>query len=167
MCRCYKYILHLKSKLGKGSTFTFTIPFAKTSIQSEIDVEGVNLDNSINTIRVLVAEDVLLNQLLIKILLNDFGFLYDIVGNGKLAIEKLQTNTYNLVLMDLQMPEMNGFETTNYIRQTMHSQIPIIALTADVTNADFAKCKEMGMDDYISKPINENLLYSKIIALVK
>jgi two-component system CheB/CheR fusion protein len=159
--------IHLKSKLGKGSTFTFTIPFAKTSIQSEIDVEGVKLDNSINTIRVLVAEDVLLNQLLIKILLNDFGFLYDIVGNGKLAIEKLQTNSYDIVLMDLQMPEMNGFETTNYIRQTMHSQIPIIALTADVTNADFAKCKEMGMDDYISKPINENLLYSKIIALVK
>lgn len=65
------------------------------------------------------------------------------------------------------MPEMNGFEATDYIRKTMKSQIPIIALTADVTTVDVAKCKEFGMDDYISKPIDENLLYSKIVELVK
>ena len=69
--------------------------------------------------------------------------------------------------MDLQMPEMNGFEATDYIRKTMKSQIPIIALTADVTNADVSKCKEFGMDDYISKPINEKSLYNKIVGLIK
>ena len=84
-----------------------------------------------------------------------------------MAIEKLQTHTYDIVLMDLQMPEMNGFETTEYIRQTLKSHIPIIALTADVTTSDVSKCKEFGMDDYISKPIDEDLLYSKIVALVK
>ena len=84
-----------------------------------------------------------------------------------MAVEKLQTNTYDIVLMDLQMPEMNGFEATEYIRKTMKSNIPIIALTADVMSVDVVKCKEFGMDDYISKPINENLLYTKIVTLVE
>jgi CheY-like chemotaxis protein len=118
-------------------------------------------------VRVLVVEDVAFNQLLIKIILGDFGFDFDIVGNGKLAIEKLESNSYDIVLMDLQMPEMNGFEATEYIRETMKSTIPILALTADVTTADVSKCKKFGMNDYISKPINENLLYSKIVELVK
>ena len=65
------------------------------------------------------------------------------------------------------MPEMNGFEATEYIRKTMKSQIPIIALTADVSIIDVSKCKEFGMDDYISKPIDENLLYNKMVGLVK
>lgn len=65
------------------------------------------------------------------------------------------------------MPVMNGFEATAYIRNTIKSQIPIIALTADVTTVDISKCKEFGMDDYISKPIDENILYSKIVELVR
>ena len=65
------------------------------------------------------------------------------------------------------MPEMNGFEATEYIRNTMHSKIPIIALTADVTTVDLAKCKAVGMNDYIAKPVDERLLYSKIVGLVK
>jgi len=69
--------------------------------------------------------------------------------------------------MDLQMPEMNGFEATDYIRNTMHSRIPIIALTADVTTVDLEKCKAVGMDDYIAKPVDEKLLYTKIVNSVK
>jgi two-component system CheB/CheR fusion protein len=141
--------------------------FGKTNVKSEEETTIVKRDPAIQTLRVLVAEDVLLNQLLIKIILSDFGFEYEIVGNGKIVIEKLKTNTYDVILMDLHMPLMNGFEASEYIRKTMKSQIPIIALTADVTTADISKCKEFGMDDYISKPINENLLYSKIVELVK
>ena len=159
--------ISLKSKIGEGSTFSFILPFGKTNIKSEVEVEILKLDAEIKKLRVLVVEDVALNQLLIKIILNDFGFVHEIVGNGKIAIEKLQTNTYDIILMDLQMPEMNGFEATEYIRKTMKSKIPIIALTADVTTADGSKCIEFGMDDYISKPINENLLYSKMVELVK
>ena len=114
-------------------------------------------------VKVLVVEDVTLNQLLIKIILLDFGFDIDIVANGKIAIEYLQKNSYDIVLMDLQMPVMNGFEATTYIRNTLNSQIPIIALTADVTTVDVEKCIAVGMNDYISKPIDEKLLYSKII----
>jgi CheY-like chemotaxis protein len=69
--------------------------------------------------------------------------------------------------MDLQMPEMNGFEATEYIRTTMNSKIPIIALTADVTTVDLAKCKSVGMNDYIAKPVDERLLYSKIVGIVR
>jgi len=69
--------------------------------------------------------------------------------------------------MDLQMPEMNGFEATEYIRNTMKSTIPIIALTADVTTVDVEKCKAVGMNDYVSKPLDERILYTKIIELLK
>jgi CheY-like chemotaxis protein len=69
--------------------------------------------------------------------------------------------------MDLQMPEMNGFEATEHIRQTMKLTLPIIALTADVTTVDVAKCKAVGMNDYISKPVDERLLYSKLISFIK
>ncbi len=102
-----------------------------------------------------------------KTLLDDFGFEHDIAANGKIAIEKLQNKSYDIILMDLQMPEMNGFEATEYIRNKMNSQIPIIALTADVTTADLKKCKAVGMNDYISKPVDERLLYNKIIELLK
>jgi CheY-like chemotaxis protein len=120
-----------------------------------------------NNIKVLVVEDVTLNQLLLKIILVEFGFGIDIANNGKIAIEKLQKNVYDIILMDLQMPEMNGFEATAYIRNEMNSQIPIIALTADVTTVDVEKCKGVGMNDYISKPIDEKLLYSKISKYLK
>jgi two-component system CheB/CheR fusion protein len=158
--------ISVKSKVSEGSTFSFTLPFGKTNIKSEEETEILKQDPEIKNLRVLVAEDIALNQLLIKIILSDFGFIHEIVDNGKIAIEKLQTNTYDIILMDLQMPEMNGFEATEYIRKTMKSQIPIIALTADVTKADVSKCKEYGLDAYIPKPINENLLYSKIVELV-
>ena len=159
--------ISLKSKLGEGSTFSFILSFGQTTAKSTEETDTLNLDSSIKNLRVLVAEDVALNQLLIKIILSDFKFEYDIVGNGRMAIEKIQTNSYDIILMDLHMPVMNGFEATEHIRKTMKSQIPIIALTADVTTADVTKCKEFGMDDYISKPIDENLLYSKIVELVR
>ena len=159
--------ISLRSKLGEGSTFSFTLPFGKTDMKLEEKVETLKRDPEIKTLKVLVAEDVPLNKLLIKIILIDFGFEYEIVNDGKVAIEKLQTDTYDIILMDLQMPVMNGFEATEYIRKTLKSKIPIIALTADVTTADISKCKQIGMDDYISKPIDENVLYSKIVALVR
>jgi PAS domain S-box-containing protein len=159
--------INVKSKIGEGSTFSFTLSFLKTKEEAESATKIVELDAEIRNIKVLVVEDIALNQLLMKTLLDDFGFERDIVSNGKIAIEKLQTKTYDIILMDLQMPEMNGFEATEYIRNTLNSKIPIIALTADVTTVDLAKCKSVGMNDYIAKPVDERLLYSKILGLVK
>jgi PAS domain S-box-containing protein len=157
----------VESTLGKGSTFSFRLSFQKT----EKDVEGekvlVAIDKTIKHIQILVVEDISLNKLLMKTLLDDFGFDCDIVSNGKEATEKLQYKNYDLILMDLQMPVMNGFEATEYIRSKMHLKTPIMALTADVTTVDLEKCKAVGMNDYVSKPINEKILYSKIIGLIR
>lgn len=155
--------VQVKSKIGVGSTFSFILSFGKTEMIAIEETEILKLNSKIKNLRVLVAEDIPLNQLLIKIILADFGFEYEVVSNGKMVIEKLQTNTYDIILMDLQMPKMNGIEATEYIRNIMKLNLPIIALTADVTTVDFDKCKDLGMNDYISKPINENLLYLKIV----
>ena len=159
--------INVKSSIEDGTTFSVRLSFAKTQIDARIDNDVVERDHEIKNIRVLVAEDIALNQLLMKTLLDDFGFEFDIAGNGKIAIEKLKKQSYDIILMDLQMPEMNGFEATEYIRNKMNYKIPIIALTADVTTVDLAKCKSVGMDDYISKPVDERLLYDKIVGLVK
>jgi len=157
----------VKSKMDEGSTFSFILSFQKTKFEAESEIETIALDADVKNIKVLVVEDIALNQLLMKTLLDDFGFERDIADNGKIAVEKLKTNSYDIVLMDLQMPEMNGFEATEYIRNELNSKIPIIALTADVTTVDLAKCKAVGMNDYIAKPVDEKLLYNKIIGLVK
>ncbi|WP_269222754.1 PAS domain S-box protein [Flavobacterium sp. IMCC34518] len=159
--------IRVKSKINEYSRFSFTLPFLKTKKEAAIENEIMELDNEIKGIRVLVVEDMALNQLLMKTVLDDFGFERDIAENGKIAIEKLKTNQYDIVLMDLQMPEMNGFEATEYIRTTLKLTIPIIALTADVTTVDLAKCKAVGMNDYIAKPIDERVLYSKIVSLIQ
>ena len=159
--------IHVTSKVDEGSTFSFILPFKKTKEKALFEADIVEPDTEIKNISVLVVEDIALNQLLMKTLLDDFGFERDIAPNGKIAIEKLQAKHYDIVLMDLQMPEMNGFEATEYIRNTMNSKIPIVALTADVTTVDLAKCKAVGMNDYIAKPVDERLLYNKIVSLVK
>ncbi|MFE3847798.1 response regulator [Flavobacterium sp. LB3P45] len=165
--------IQVESKIDQGSTFSFTLPFrktkAKTKAKSKSKSEKVitQLNSEIKNIKVLVVEDIALNQLLMKTLLDDFRFERDIAENGKIAIELFQKNSYDIILMDLQMPIMNGFEVTDYIRNTLKSNIPIIALTADVTTIDLAKCKTVGMNDYISKPVDEKILYSKIVGLVK
>ncbi len=157
----------VKSKIDEGTTFSFILNFDKSDTDEILETEIMELDEDVKDIKILVVEDMPLNQLLMKTLLDDFGFESDITSNGKLAIEKLATKTYDIILMDLQMPEMNGFEATTYIRNQLKSTIPIIALTADVTTVDVAKCKAVGMNDYIAKPVDERLLYTKIVSLVK
>lgn len=159
--------MEVKSKVNKGSTFSFTLDFAKTHVDAVLEPEIVELNTDIKDTKILVVEDMELNQLLMKTILDDFGFECDITANGKLAIEKLETKNYDIILMDLQMPEMNGFEATIYIRNVMKLQVPIIALTADVTTVDVEKCRAVGMNDYIAKPVDERLLYSKLIAFSK
>jgi len=157
----------VKSKIDEGSTFSFTLDFLKTTALAELEPGTEELDIKVKNIKILVVEDIALNQLLMKTLLDDFGFECEIAENGKIAIEKIKNNSFDIILMDLQMPEMNGFEATEYIRNKMKLKIPIIALTADVTTVDLAKCKAVGMNDYIAKPVDERLLYRKIVALTK
>jgi PAS domain S-box-containing protein len=162
-----KGTIRVVSAVEVGSTFSFTLNFLKTNEKAESVTDLMELDSEIKNIKVLVVEDIALNQLLMKTLLDDYGFERDIVANGRLAVDKLVDNSYDIILMDLQMPEMNGFEATAHIRNVLGLSIPIIALTADVTTADLEKCRAVGMNDYIAKPVDERLLFSKIIGLVK
>jgi signal transduction histidine kinase/CheY-like chemotaxis protein len=165
--------ISLKSEINKGSTFSFILDFEKTMAKPASELEIIALDTEIKNLKVLVVEDIPLNQLLMKTFLDDFGFECHIAMNGLAAIEKLTqqinefTKPFDIILMDLQMPEMNGFEATAYIRSKINPSIPIIALTADVTTVDLEKCRAVGMNDYLAKPVDERLLYSKIVEYVK
>lgn len=159
--------INVESEEDKGSTFSFTLNFQKTDIDIELEAGIIEKNVRIEGVNVLIVEDIALNQLLIKTLMEDFGFACDIASNGKIALEKLGNSTYDIILMDLQMPVLNGFDATEYIRKNLRLDVPIIALTADVTTVDLEKCKAVGMNDYIAKPADERLLYSKMVKLIK
>ena len=163
----------VKSQMSIGSEFTLTLPLMKAekkTIRTEKIMATEDTLASIGPLNILIVDDIRINQFLAQTILHDFGFKSDIAENGKIAIKLLKENNYDLILMDLQMPEMNGWDATKYIRSKMKapkSRIPIIALTADVTEKNADNCIEAGMDAYVSKPINEKDLLHKIIRLVK
>ncbi|HXB40635.1 MAG TPA: response regulator [Bacteroidia bacterium] len=111
-------------------------------------------------IKILVVEDNLLGRKLVSFMLKNWGFSFDVCGNGKLALEHLKINKYDLILMDIQMPEMNGYETTRYIREEMELGLPIIAMTSQVSEEERARCLSIGMNDYLAKPIKEEDMYN-------
>jgi len=113
--------------------------------------------------RVLVVEDTKTNQLLIKAVLNKWGCVIDFADNGQIGVEKLRTNAYDICLMDLQMPVMGGLEATQIVRREISKDFPVIALTAAALDEDRLKCTETGMTDFISKPINVDILKAKLI----
>jgi signal transduction histidine kinase/CheY-like chemotaxis protein len=160
-----KGTVSVQSINGKGSTFTINIPYHKASlIHSPSQLEFIDRTSSEkrNKMNILVVEDNLLNQKLAGFILKEWGFSFEIAGNGKIAIEKLKNNTYDLILMDIQMPELNGYETSVIIRKNLKLTLPIIAMTAHVFPGEKEKCISFGMSDYLSKPINETELYDLI-----
>ncbi len=110
--------------------------------------------------RVLLAEDNAINQRLVLGLLSKWGYAVDVAENGRIAVRQFQTTQYDVILMDMQMPEMGGVEATAEIRKLEHgnARIPIIAMTANAMLGDKEKCIEAGMDYYLSKPIKSDLL---------
>ncbi|MCG8334368.1 MAG: response regulator, partial [Proteobacteria bacterium] len=116
-------------------------------------------------VRILLAEDNLINQKVATRVLNKLGFNCEIANNGREALDILKVKDYDLVLMDCQMPEMDGFEATAAIRsweEKTGAHIPVIAMTANAMQGDREKCLDAGMDDYVSKPIDRNKLVMAI-----
>jgi CheY-like chemotaxis protein len=110
----------------------------------------------------LLVEDNKVNQFLANALLTSWNAKVDISEDGQDAIEKMKDASYSLVLMDLQMPIMDGFEATEHIRTVLQSKVPIIGLSANALNGERERSLEKGMDDYVSKPFQPELLYEKI-----
>ncbi|MBT3260503.1 MAG: response regulator, partial [Deltaproteobacteria bacterium] len=120
-------------------------------------------------LRILVVEDTPFNQKFVSRLLERWGYDFVIAENGLFALEEIEKSEFDIIFMDIQMPEMDGFETTIAIRKSEENtdrHIPIIAMTAHAMKDDYDRCIECGMDDYISKPIAIDVLYEKVQNLV-
>jgi len=157
--------INVKSELGKGSVFSFTMRFKNSSKQLSPVLENIQDIKSLKGTRILIAEDNQINVLLAKQFMKQWDVDCDVAENGVIAYELIQTNNYDLVLMDLQMPEMDGYETTEKVRRlsgAKYADLPIIALTASAMLDIKDKAFESGMNDYVSKPFNPDDLYRKI-----
>ena len=167
-------IISVKSKINEGSTFTFRLSFNKpkaivpVAAVAPLALSPINLDE-LGRLRILLAEDNEINQLLVKKVMSEWGFPLDIAPNGIKALELFFQNEYDLILMDMQMPEMDGYKTTATIRNSNHynKHTPIIALTAHASAGEAAKCLDAGADAYLSKPFKANLLLQEIATLYK
>lgn len=116
--------------------------------------------------RILIAEDNRVNQLVVTNMISGLGFEIDIAENGRIAVEKFKAERYDLIIMDVSMPEMDGLEATKairaYERETSFGRVPIIAATAHAMEEDKRRCREAGMDDYLAKPLRQDAMIAKI-----
>ncbi|PWB27665.1 GAF domain-containing hybrid sensor histidine kinase/response regulator [Flavobacterium sp. HTF] len=152
--------IHVKSQEGHGSEFFFVLSYKKAD-RTEKAAQPIKKD-SLGKLKILLCEDNILNQKLVKSVITNFGFDLDIADNGEAGIELLSKNEYDLVLMDLQMPVKDGYQTTEYIRNEMKSAIPIIAMTAHSLVGEQERCYNVGMDGYVPKPFKQSALLQAI-----
>jgi signal transduction histidine kinase/ActR/RegA family two-component response regulator len=154
------------SEHGRGSTFWFTLPRAAVDLRRHVDVAPLptiapSLARLASAPRVLVAEDNATNRRLALHMLTRLGCSVDVATDGREAVERAERARYDVILMDVQMPELNGLEATRHLRQR-GAEAPIIALTANAVSGDRERCLEAGMDDYLSKPFKLEELASTL-----
>lgn len=160
-------IIYVKSEENKGSVFVVELPFS-ASLHAEGKPANIHIEKQpLSQLKILVAEDNNLNQLIIKKLLDEWQVCYTIVNNGKEAVEYMIHHKVDLVLMDLHMPEMDGIQAASAIRnrdtEVLNPDIPIIAFTADAFPETKIKVLESGMNDFITKPFKKDELYAKMV----
>jgi len=167
--------LFVKSELNQGSVFSFSIPYKRSTKALEAVVQEEKRYNmkELGKLNILLVEDNQLNVMLIKSLFSENNLKLATAENGKIGIELYKSNKerteltkhFDIILMDMEMPEMNGYEAVDIIRNELKSNIPIIAMTANAMAGEREKCLDLGMNDYISKPIDSALLFEKIYDL--
>jgi signal transduction histidine kinase/ActR/RegA family two-component response regulator len=158
--------IDVESTPGQGSLFRLILPL-KLDTESDLTVpvpaagkleQGKPIDafdRNAAPLNILLAEDNKINQKLIAAIIKKAGYNIDIVENGKAAVEKVKSDSYDLVLMDIQMPEMNGLDATKAVREAGFRELPIIAMTASAFAKDRKMCLEAGMNDFIAKPLKQ------------
>jgi len=158
--------IQVRSNPGKGSAFTVTIPY-RLVLKKQLTPGQKNgpMLPLLSHLTILIADDDSLNQKFAVEILKEYGAVLELAKNGKEAVEKVKLGKFDLVLMDVNMPVMNGLEATRAIRakaKSKVSEIPIVALTADATENERQRCLEAGMNEYLSKPFDPILLIGKI-----
>lgn len=160
----------IESEQNKGSRFSFTLPFETGDPDWEgtlpQQTDGLPLKVDLSNITILLVDDNQINQRVALFELNKWKANTDIANSAKSAFEKLKSKKYDLILMDISMPEMDGLEATRYIREHFKNgttETPIIAMTASALTGEKERCLAAGMNDYISKPFNPLNLFSKIV----
>ncbi|MBL6449987.1 response regulator [Fulvivirga sp. 29W222] len=166
--------IEVRSMESKGTRFVFIIPYESGQIKDLVQPQSSRKEttprHSFEGLRVLLVEDNDINRLYALNILKKWQCEVDGAENGYIALERLRTNDYDIILMDIQMPVMDGYEATKNIRKGLKppkSSIPIIALTANAIKGDNEKCLEVGMNDYLSKPFQPEDLYKVISKFAK
>lgn len=146
--------------------YVFDAPHSGSTVEEVLDKDA---STTLLNIRILVAEDNVVNQKVVLQILRSLGYRADVAANGREVLEMLRKVRYDVVLMDIQMPEMDGFEATQRIRQGEHGnyQPYIIAVTANAMKGDCERCLEAGMEDYVSKPVKKDALHQALKRMVK
>jgi len=161
--------LYVDSNKNLGSRFFFSLEFEKAK-ESDLGLKESQFqidDKLIAEKNVLLVEDNEFNQIIAISMLEKWNINVETADNGKEAVEKVRNKDYDLILMDKQMPIMDGIQATKIIRNQLQSEVPIIALTANVIKGVISTCLHAGMNDYISKPFEPELLFHKIASVLK
>ena len=164
--------ISVQSIEGKGSTFSFHLTFKKGKLPKQngtVHVVENETTENIEGLNILLVEDNLFNQTLAKKVLTGWKWKVEVADNGAIALDKLKEKDFDIILMDMQMPEMDGYEATTYIRKKFPQpkcKIPIMAMTAHAMSSEEEKCLKLGMNGYISKPFDQKVLYARIISII-
>lgn len=165
--------IHVESIVGKGSSFFVELPFKAAGVDTVIPSQKIKNkektereEAALRLLNILLVEDNKINQILMRKFFSKWDTQYTLAVNGKDALQKIQEDTYDLVLMDIQMPEMDGYAASRAIRalpERYYKEVPIIALTASTLQGEQLRAQEAGMDDYIVKPFDPEVLTEKVL----
>lgn len=159
--------IRVESELNEGSTFIFNVHLKRGKAVQSASHEALQQLSPEKTQRILVAEDNRTNQMVISAMLKRLGYEFDVCSNGQEAIDALHKERYGIVLMDCQMPVLDGFQATQAIRKdTAIASVPVVALTAGATDKEKQQCFDAGMSDFLSKPIKLDLLKDTLLKWV-